>query len=67
MQRVFLVGTSHDNLNDCPRPIRHAVGYALYLIQKGERPAHTKTLSGMGSANIVEIRENDESGTYIHK
>jgi phage-related protein len=64
MKRIFWTGTSHDDLNDCPKSVRHAIGYALYLVQMGERPAQAKTLSGMGSAKIAEIRENDASGTY---
>ena len=64
MKQVFWIGASHDDLSECPQPIRHAVGYALYRAQMGERPAHAKVFSGMGSAKILEIRENDVSGTY---
>lgn len=64
MKRVFWIGSSYEDLNDCPQPIRHAVGYALYRAQLGERHEHAKVLSGMGNAKILEIKENDESGTY---
>lgn len=30
----------------------------------GDRHNHAKTLSGLGSAKIIEIRETDRSGTY---
>ena len=40
------------------------MGYALYFAQQGIRPHHAKTLSGMGSAKVLEIRESDRSGTY---
>lgn len=37
MRRVFLVGTSRDDLGECPQPIRQAVGYALYLVENAGR------------------------------
>lgn len=40
------------------------MGHGLYLAQMGDRHKHAKTLSGLGSAKIIEIRESDESGTY---
>ena len=40
------------------------MGHGLYLAQMGDRHCHAKSLSGLGSANIIEIRENDRSGTY---
>ena len=35
-----------------------------YISQMGDRHTHAKTLSGLGSAKIIEIRENDRSETY---
>lgn len=64
MKRIFWVGTSRDDLADCPKSIRQAMGFALYLVQGGEKPSSSKVLSGMGNAKILEIRENDISGTY---
>jgi phage-related protein len=40
------------------------VGHALYLAQTGKKHEHAKVLSGMGSARVIEVRENDRSGTY---
>ncbi len=40
------------------------VGHGLYLAQMGDRHPHAKTLSGLGNAKIVEIRESDRVGTY---
>ncbi|MBU6383512.1 MAG: type II toxin-antitoxin system RelE/ParE family toxin [Verrucomicrobia bacterium] len=64
MKSVDWIGSSHDDLSRFPKTIRHAMGYALYLAQTGIKHPHMKTLSGMGSAKIVEIREWCESGTY---
>lgn len=30
----------------------------------GDRHKHAKTLSGLGNAKVIELRENDRSGTY---
>ena len=43
---------------------RRAMGHALYLAQIGKKHERAKIMSGMGSANVVEVRENDRSGTY---
>jgi phage-related protein len=40
------------------------MGHGLYLAQMGDRHSHAKTLSGLGSAKIIEIKESDRSGTY---
>ena len=49
---------------DFPDLIRRAMGHALFSAQEGKLHPHAKVLSGMGSAGIQEIRENDGSGTY---
>ena len=40
------------------------MGHGLYLAQMGDRHKHAKTLSGLGNAKIIELKENDRSGTY---
>lgn len=30
----------------------------------GDRHIHAKTLSGFGSAKVIELKESDRSGTY---
>jgi phage-related protein len=64
MKLLKWVGSSYKDLIRFPDEVRRSMGYALHLAQIDERHAHTKVLSGMGSSKIVEIRENDESGTY---
>lgn len=44
--------------------MRQAMGYAIFFAQNGKIHPNAKVLSGMGSAGIQEIRENDKSGTY---
>lgn len=47
-----------------PRSYTGAIGHALFLAQDGKKHDHAKSLSGMGSANVLEVRENDRAGTY---
>ena len=58
------MGKSPEDLKEFPPDVRHAMGFALYAAQTAKKHAHAKVLSGMGSAKIIEIRENDRSGTY---
>lgn len=58
------IGSSYEDLKEFPSSVRNAVGYALFFAQTGTKHPHTKVLSGMGNANVIEIRENDISGTY---
>jgi phage-related protein len=64
MKRLIWVGSSYEDLKEFPVLIRGAMGYALHIAQEGKKHEHAKALSGMGSAKILEIRENDRSGTY---
>lgn len=64
MKRLIWIGSSYDDLKEFPAPVCNAMGYALFLAQMGRKHLHTKVLSGMGCAGIIEIRENDQSGTY---
>lgn len=64
MKKIIWIGSSYEDLKDFPQPVRNAVGYALFFAQTGKKHPHTKVLSGMGNASVVEIRENDGSGTY---
>ncbi len=64
MKRLLWIGSSHEDLKDFPDLIRGAMGHALYRAQTGKKHEHAKVLGGMGSAKVLEVRENDRSGTY---
>jgi phage-related protein len=64
MKRLIWIGSSREDLKEFPDEIQDEMGHALYLAQMGDRHNHAKTLSGLGSAKIIEIRETDRSGTY---
>lgn len=64
MKALAWIGSSKKDLDNLPDGISHAFGYGLYLAQKGEKHTNSKPLKGFGSANIIELIEKDESGTY---
>jgi phage-related protein len=64
VKKLVWVGSSYKDFKEFPPSIHQTVGYALFLAQNGKIHMHAKVLSGMGSAGIQEIRENDKSGTY---
>ena len=64
MKRLLWIASSLEDLKEFPGEIQDEMGHALYLAQMGDRHNHAKTLHGLGSSKIIEIRENDRSGTY---
>ena len=64
MKRLLWIGSSYDDLMGFPGLVRGAMGHALYFAQIGKKHEHAKVLSGMGNARVLEVRENDRSGTY---
>jgi phage-related protein len=64
VKTLVWVGSSRDDLLEFPEETRSNVGYALYLAQKGERCVRSKILKGFGGAGVLEIIENDASGTF---
>jgi phage-related protein len=58
------VGSSYEDLNDFPKEVCQAMGYALHLAQIEEKHVNAKIFKGMGNAKVLEVRENDRSGTY---
>ena len=47
-----------------PAEVRRFFGYALSLAQAGDQHDAAKVLKGFGSAGVLEVVENDRSGTY---
>jgi phage-related protein len=64
MKTVLWVASSKKDLRDLPEPVIREFGYALYQAQEGSYPDIAKTLGGFGSAEVIELKENDASGTY---
>ena len=44
--------------------MKDGIGYALELVQKGEKPANAKPLKGFGGASVLEIVEDFDGDTW---
>lgn len=64
MKTVFWIASSKKDLEDLPKNVIQEFGYALYQAQQGSYPDIAKTLKGFGSAEVIELIENDSSGTF---
>ncbi len=58
------LGSARKDLKAMPDDVQDTFGYALHLAQIGKRDDHAKPLKGFGSAGVLEVVENDGSGTY---
>jgi phage-related protein len=64
LKPLYWMGSSLDELRDSPDEVKDRVGYALELVQKGEKPAHAKPLKGFGNASVLEIVADFDKGTW---
>lgn len=64
LKRLIWVGSSREDLFEFPGVVRRSMGFGLYLAQIGERPVHSKILKGFGGAGVIELFENDKTGTF---
>lgn len=64
LKRLRWVGSSLRDIQKMPDQVKHNFGHALYVAQRGEKPACAKVLRGFGSATVLELVEGDPSGTY---
>lgn len=64
MKELIWIGTSKNDLKEFPDAVQDEMGHALLVAQKGCKPVNAKVLKGFGSAKVLEIKENDKSGTY---
>jgi phage-related protein len=64
MKPLYWMGSSRKDLRRFPEPVQDVIGRSLLDVQFGDTPDHTKSLSGFGSAGIVEIIEDHDGNTY---
>ena len=65
LKPIRWVGASLRALRRFPAAVRHDVGYALYLAQKGEKAGSAKPLKGIvRGAGVLEIVEDRDGDTY---
>jgi phage-related protein len=58
------VGSSLADIKEMPEETQSLFGFAIYEAQLGGKSPRAKPLKGFGGANVLEIVDNDESGTY---
>ena len=64
MKPLHWVGAALRDLQAMPESVKDAFGYALFLAQRGERSPKAKTLSGFGSAGVLEVVAYEAGGTF---
>ena len=64
MRELYWVGSSRDDLRAFPEEVRLALGYGLYLAQRGDAHPHAKPLKGFAGASVMEIAERFDTNTY---
>ncbi len=61
LKKIIWIGSSLEDLKECPEDVKDDVGYALYEAQQGEMPSKAKPLKGL--PGVIEIRTDYRSDT----
>jgi phage-related protein len=61
---VVWIGSTKADLASFPEDVKDAIGYALYLAQRGGKHSDAKPLHGFHGAGILEIVEDHAGDTY---
>jgi phage-related protein len=64
LKPLYWMGSTLKELRDSPEAVKDGVGYALELVQRGQRPANTKVLKGFGGASVLEVVEDLGGDTW---
>jgi phage-related protein len=64
LKPVEWVGSSYRDFVAFPDAVQDTMGHALYLAQTGRMHVSAKPLNGFGGAGVIELVEDDRSGTY---
>lgn len=64
MKELEWIGSSKKDLVGFPINIVKEMGHALYIAQAGGKPKKAKPLKGFGGAKVLEIVDEDATGTY---
>jgi len=64
MRQLIWIGDSLKKLRQFPKEVKQEIGFALSLVEIGERPDGARPLSGFGSAKVLEIRADHDGDTY---
>ncbi len=58
------IGSSRKDMQALPLPVQRIFGYALYLVQLGDKPPEAKILKGFDGAGVLELVEDHRGDTY---
>jgi phage-related protein len=58
------IASSKKDLQAMPQEVQRAFGYGLFQAQCGKRPEKAKSLTGFGSAGVIEMVEDTADSTY---
>jgi len=64
MADIVWIGDSLKKLRQFPKEVKQEIGFALSLVEIGEKPESARPLSGFGSAKVLEIRTDHDGDTY---
>ena len=64
LKALYWIGGSRSDLRRFPQPVRHMMGYGLYLAQTGGKHPDAKPLRGMGGAGVLELVEDHRGDSY---
>jgi len=64
LKPLYWMGSTLKDLRESPEDVKDGIGYALELVQKGEKPANAKPLKGFGGASVLEIVEDFDRDTW---
>ena len=64
LKPLYWVGSSKRDLLSSPGPVADLFGFALCLAQDGRKHEQAKALKGFGSADVLEVVDDWDRGTY---
>ena len=64
LKPLYWMGPTLKDLRDSPEGVKDGIGYALELVQRGEKPSNAKPLKGFGGASVLEIVEDFDGDTW---
>jgi phage-related protein len=63
-RKLVWVGSSQKDFLAFPQAVRFDILAALSIAQDGDKAMSVKPLKGFSGASVLEVIENDQSGTY---
>jgi phage-related protein len=63
-KELVWIASSRRDMRGLPKDVRRTFGVALFAVQTGEMPPIAKPLKGFSGAGVLELIEDDKSGTY---